>query len=132
MVKMNKEAMDFIAKWNEAQALDYEARQDALEDLYIEYRENGMAIDFHLLEELARNLHRGNEMPVITELSGCYDAECYSDFFKEYGIEKFAFCTKSTAAVQDIVAFMHYGWEVAGYTPVNTRFNGEVDAIVFK
>ena len=133
MVKMNDEAREFVAKWNAAQALsDREERQDAWEDLYIEFRENGMALDFHILESLAESLHRGNEMPVITELGGCYDAECYSEFFKEYGIDRFAFCTKSTAAVSDMVTFLKEGWEVAGTVKVKTRFDGEQEAILFK
>ena len=130
-MKMNQEAMNFIAKWNDAMALDYEARMDTMEDMYLDYRENGKAIDYHLLDALAKSIHRGNDMMVITELGGAYDAERYSEFFKEYGIEKFAFCTKSTAAVQDIISFMHFGWEVSGYAIMNTIHGEQIDAIIF-
>lgn len=133
-MKMYEETRMFVNEWNATYGIkDFDERDDARDELKERYNINfGFTeTEFRFLRMLSESIHRGNDTFVISETGMALDAENYIAFFNEHGIESFAYMNDSTAALNDMLVFMHNGWKVSGYTTVATRYDDEREAIVF-
>lgn len=134
-MNMYEETRMFVDDWNATYSIkDFDEREIARDDLREGYNAKfGFTKnDLRLLRMLAESIHRGNDTFVISLTGASLTAESYSDFFEEHGIDEFAYINDSTAALHDIITFMHLGWEVSGHTLVAAAYGDKHEAIVLK